>query len=136
MRWRIKLTNKSKGPKEVYGGPYAEESSAIIAESRKKSPDYDKLIANWETISGGALAFIEKQKEGFETPVGEFVQNVIIDHPDEPEVPEIHLFASNEVVSEKEAAELGVEESKKAESKEADKSDSSDGKEEKDEFGL
>jgi hypothetical protein len=71
----------AKAPKEVYGGPYAQESNAIIAEGQKDKPDYDGLIANWETISGGALAFIEKQKEGFEKPVGVFVENVVIEHP-------------------------------------------------------
>jgi hypothetical protein len=72
--------------KEVYGGPYLAESEAIITESRKEKPNYDELIANWETISQGALAFIEKQKEGFSKPVGEFVTNVVIkEEPEEPE---------------------------------------------------
>jgi hypothetical protein len=82
MQWRIKMADKKTSkPKEVYGGPYAEESGAIIAESRKGKPDYAGLIANWETVSSGALAFIEKQKEGFESPVGVFVENVVIEHP-------------------------------------------------------
>jgi hypothetical protein len=75
-----------KAPKEVYGGPYAAESNAIIAESRKEKPDYEGLIANWETVSGGALAFIEKQKEGFEAPVGVFVENVVLNEEESEEV--------------------------------------------------
>lgn len=103
-----------KAPKEVYGGPYAQESNAIIAESRKEKPNYDALISNWETISAGALAFIEKNKEGFEKPVGEFVENVIIEHPSKPEVPPVHLYASNEEVAPEDIEEVQAEKEEEA----------------------
>jgi hypothetical protein len=112
MRWRIKLAKKK--PEVVYGGPYAAESNAIIAESRKEKPNYDALITDWETVSNGALAFIEKNKEGFEKPVGEFVENVIIEHPDEPEVPPVHLYASNEEVAPEDIEEVQAEKEEEA----------------------
>lgn len=73
-------------PKTVYGGPYLHESEAIIAESRKETPDYDALIKDWDSISQGAEAFIVKLSEGFEKPVGVFVENVKEEEVQEPDV--------------------------------------------------
>lgn len=71
-------------PKSVYGGPYADESAAITAESLKEKPDYDALVKDWNTLSEGAEAYIQKLCDGIESPVGEFVRNVVfIEQPTE-----------------------------------------------------
>jgi hypothetical protein len=83
-----------KKPETVYGGPYAQESDAITAESLKKKPDYERLISGWKTVSQGALDFIASQphKEP-EAPEGPFVENVKIDYDKEDTyIPETKEF--------------------------------------------
>lgn len=81
-------------PKTVYGGPYVHETDAITAESLKEKPDYDALIADWETISDGAERYIVQLSEPVELPVGDFIQNVVFDEAEEAEIPEVTLYTT------------------------------------------
>lgn len=78
------------GAHVIYGGPYAHESEAIIAESQKKKPNFDKLISGWNTITQGALDAIENVKNPPEPFSGTFSKNVV--NVDEEEVPEVSLY--------------------------------------------
>ena len=83
-----------KKPETVYGGPYSQETDAIVEESLKKKPDYEKLISGWKTVSQGALDFIASQphKEP-ESPEGPFVENVKIEYDKEDtDIPETASF--------------------------------------------
>lgn len=61
----------------VYGGPYLDESTAIIAESEKEKPDFAALVKDWDTISSGALDFIDQVQKPVEQPVGPFIENFV-----------------------------------------------------------
>ncbi len=65
----------TKGPKEIYGGPYAAEAKAINAEAEKEEPDFDGLISGWKTITYGALQHIETLKNPEPAYVGPFSAN-------------------------------------------------------------
>jgi hypothetical protein len=59
----------------VYGGPYLDESTAILTEARKDEPDFEKLVSDWDTISNGALRLIDTVQNPKPKPVGPFVEN-------------------------------------------------------------
>ena len=82
------------GPTVIYGGPYAHESAAIIAESEKKKPNFDKLIAGWNTITQGAVEAIDRAKNPPEPFSGNFVNNVKNADPEEPEVPAVTKYTT------------------------------------------
>lgn len=83
-------------PTTIYGGPYAHESEAILEESKKKKPNFDKLIAGWNTITQGALEAIELQKNPVEPKSGKFSENHKIskEEAENPEVPPVTLYTT------------------------------------------
>jgi hypothetical protein len=106
------MSNTRKQTKVVYGGPYADETAAITAESQKEKPNFDELTKEWKTISNGALAYIEQVQLPIKAPVGKFIQNVKEVKTEEVEIPAVVPFitpdeevikddATNETVPEK-----------------------------------
>lgn len=74
---------------EVYGGPYGDESDALIAEvndakREKRKPNFAEVIKDWKTISSGAKKWIKDRPDiKSKPPVGPFVKNVEVDYEHE-----------------------------------------------------
>lgn len=82
------------GPTVIYGGPYSHESEAIVAESQKETPDFDGLIAGWNTITQGALEALEHAKNPPEPFSGNFSRNVKNVDDEKAEVPPVTLYTT------------------------------------------
>ena len=83
-------------PETIYGGPYAHESAAIIEESQKKRPNYERLIRNWNTITQGARDAISALENPVEPESGKFVTNSKIskEEAENPEIPPVTLYTT------------------------------------------
>jgi len=106
------MSNTRKQTKVVYGGPYADETAAITAESQKEKPNFDELTKEWKTISNGALAYIEQVQLPIKAPVGVFIENVKFEEKEEVEIPAVVPFTSpdEEVVKDDATVETVPEE--------------------------
>jgi hypothetical protein len=83
-------------PTVIYGGPYVHESEAIIAESQKKNPNFEKLVAGWNTITQGAVDAIELAKNPPEPFSGNFSKNSVIskEEAENPPIPPVTLYTT------------------------------------------
>lgn len=83
-------------PTTIYGGPYAHESEAIIEESQKKKPNYERLIRGWNTITAGALEAIDKLENPVEPESGKFSENAKIskEEAENPPIPPVTLYTT------------------------------------------
>jgi hypothetical protein len=83
-------------PTVIYGGPYAHESEAILAEANKKKPDFDKLIEGWNTITQGAVEAIEQAKNPPEPFAGNWSNNhkVSKEEAENPPIPATIIYAT------------------------------------------
>lgn len=83
-------------PTTIYGGPYAHENEAIIAEAQKKKPDFDRLIKNWNTITQGALEVIDGYKNPVDPASGEFSKNFQLskEEAENPYIPTVTLYTT------------------------------------------
>ena len=106
--------------KEVYGGPYHEETDLIIRENElakveNREPDFDSLFVERGFISSGAKHFILELVHPSDPPVGPFITNVEVDYKAEeengvnrfPEVVETEKVSGEEEVSGEEATAEG-----------------------------
>lgn len=83
-------------PETIYGGPYAHESAAIIEESQKKKPNYERLIRGWNTITQGAREAIDKLENPVEPESGKFSENSKIskEEAENPPIPPVTLYTT------------------------------------------
>jgi hypothetical protein len=83
-------------PETIYGGPYEHESAAITEESQKKKPNYERLIRGWNTITQGALAYIDSLENPVEPKSGKFSENSRIskEEAENPPVPPVTLYVT------------------------------------------
>jgi hypothetical protein len=83
-------------PTTIYGGPYAHESEAILEEAKKKKPNFERLIQNWNTITQGAVEAIEAAKNPVEPASGKFTENSKIskEEAENPYIPTVTLYTT------------------------------------------
>jgi hypothetical protein len=117
-------------PTTIYGGPYAHESEAILEEAKKKRPNYERLVANWNTITQGAEEIIEGLKNPVEPASGKFVTNSKIskEEAENPYIPTVTLYTTPDEKILPQDAEKDIDDPEKNVTAPVTKSDSADSK--------